>query len=161
MSETILRGDGSWPWNAHVIGDDIVVYNCRGTAFGGSNDPEDGGETASGISTRDNPGLRACALPMIYTGKGKALRAALGGSPIPRLPWKTMVEIVERHSGRKLTVPVIDLGPAKRTGNAIDLTVAAARYFDPKATATRFAIRCDYRIIGGAKYLTGKGSYSA
>lgn len=160
MSETVLRGDGTWPWNAFVVGDDIVVRNCRGTAFGGSNDPEDSGETASGISTKANPAMRACALPMIYTGKGKALKAALGGSPIPRIPWKTLVEIREISTGKTLTVPVIDLGPAKRTGNAIDLTVAAARYFDPNATATRFAIHCDYRIIGGAKFLSGKGSYT-
>lgn len=160
MSETVLRGDGTWPWNAFVVGPDIVVRNCRGTAFGGSRDPEDSGETASGISTKANPAMRACALPMIYTGKNQALKAALGGSPIPRLPWKTWVEIRELSTGKTLTVPVIDLGPAKRTGNAIDLTVAAARYFDPKATATRFSIRCDYRIIGGAKFLAGKGSYT-
>lgn len=153
---TILRGDGSWPFSAHVDGDDIVVAGVRGTCFGGANDPQDSGETASGISTKANPTIRACALPMIYTGKNKALRKALGGSPIPKLPWKTMVEIM--GNSKRLTVPVIDLGPAKRTGNAIDLTIAAARFFDGKATATNFELECSYRIIGGAKFLKGKGS---
>lgn len=153
----ILRGDGTWPWNAYVDGNDIVVLGARATAFGGSRDPQDSGETASGISTRLNPGMRACALPMIYTGTNRSLRKALGGSPIPKVPWKTQVEIICRETRRKLTVPVIDLGPAKRTGNAIDLTVAAARFFDEDATATRFEMICDYRIIGGARFLKGGG----
>ena len=162
MSEdlTILRGDGSWPWNAYVNGDDIEVIAARATCFGGGNDPEDSGETASGISTKANPALRACALPMIYTGTNKALLKALGGSPIPKLPWKTMVQITEAATGKILTVPVIDLGPAKRTGNAIDLTVAAARYFKPTATATNFSMACHFKILGGAKFLKGKGSHT-
>lgn len=154
---TLLRGDGSWPWSARVDGDDIIVTDVIATCFGGSNDPQDNGETASGISTKGNPTLKACALPMIYTGNSAALRKALGGSPIPKLPWKTMVEIIA--NGKRLTVPVIDLGPAKKTGNAIDLTLAAARFFDGNATASNFEIECSYRILGGAKYLTGKGSY--
>ena len=150
----ILRGDGTWPWTAHVDGIDIIVTNVRGTCFGGDSDPEDSGATASGISTRNNPTLKACALPMCYDGRNAALRKALGGSPIPKMPWMTKVEIMA--NGKTLIVPVIDLGPAKRTGNAIDLTIAAARFFDSSATATRFEIRCSYRILGGARYVAGK-----
>jgi len=154
MSEdlTILRGDGTWPWNAHIDGDDIVVTG-RATCFGGSNDPQDSGETASGISTKGNPNLKACALPMAYKGSSKALLKALGGSPIPKLPWKTKVQV--EAMGKTLIVPVIDLGPGKRTGNVLDLTIAAARYFKPDATATRFAVNVTYRILGGAKFVTG------
>ena len=155
---TILRGDGTWPFSAHVDGADILVIGCRATCFGGSDDPEDSGETASGISTKDRPTLKACALPMCYSGTSKALRKALGGSPIPKVPWGTLVEIIS--NGRRLTVPVIDLGPAKRTSNAIDLTLAAARYFDSSATARNFELECSYRIIDGAKFLTGKGTHA-
>ena len=155
---TILRGDGTWPWSAHVDGDDILVIGVRGTCFGGSNDPQDNGQTASGISTKQNPLLKACALPMNYAGNDPALLKALGGSPIPKLPWGTKVEIMS--NGKRLMVPVIDLGPAKRTSNAIDLTLAAARFFDGQATASDFSLECSYCIIGGAKYLTGKGSLS-
>ena len=91
----VLRGDGSWPWNAFVNGDDIEVIAARATCFGGGSDPQDSGETASGISTKANPGLQACSLPMIYTGNNAALLKALGGSPIPKVPWKTMVQITE------------------------------------------------------------------
>jgi hypothetical protein len=146
-----LKGDGTWPFTVRVDGDDLVVENVRATCFGGANDPEDSGATASGISTKGNPSLKACALPMIYGGKNKALLRALGGSPIPRLPWQTMVRVTAKD-GRELVVPVIDLGPAKRTGNAIDLTIAAARFFTPGASATNFAMMCDFRILGGAKY---------
>lgn len=152
----ILRGDGTWPFSAHVDGDDLLVIGVRATCFGGSDDPEDSGETASGVSTKDNPTLKACALPMHYAGKSPALIKALGGSPIPKLPWGTKVEVMSK--GRRLVVPVIDLGPAKRTGNAIDLTIAAARFFNGAATARSFEMECSYRIIGGAKHLKGKGS---
>jgi hypothetical protein len=87
---------------------------------------------------------------MIYKGPNKALLNALGGSPIPKLPWKTQVEV--KAMGKTLTVPVIDLGPGKRTGNVLDLTIAAARFFKPDATATRFSLIVTYRIIGGAKF---------
>ena len=152
----ILRGDGTWPFSAHVDGADLLVIGVRATCFGGSDDPEDSGATASGVSTKDNPSLKACALPMQYSGKSPALLKALGGSPIPKLPWGTKVELMSK--GRRLVVPVIDLGPAKRTGNAIDLTIAAARFFNGGATARSFEMECSYRIIGGAKYLKGKGS---
>lgn len=155
----ILRGDGTWPWTAHVDGNDILVIGVRGTCFGGANDPQDSGETASGISTKKNPGLKACSLPMdgrMFSRLSKAEHRALDGSPIPKLPWHTKVEIMA--DGKHLIVPVIDLGPAKRTGNAIDLTIAAARFFNSSASATNFEIQCSFRIIGGARYLTGKGS---
>lgn len=153
---TILRGDGTWPFSARVDGADIIVTDVCATCFGGSADPEDNGETASGISTKAHPTLKACALPMIYRGKNKALLKALGGSPIPKLPWRTQVEILA--NGKRLVVPVIDLGPAKRTGNAIDLTLAAARFFSSAASATHFKLQCSYRIIGGAGFLKQKGS---
>ncbi len=149
----ILRGDGTWPWHAFIAGDDIVVLGARATCFGGGNDPQDSGETASGINTKRNPKIEGCALPMVYHGQQVRLLKALGGSPIPRLPWKTLVEITA--NGKTVRVPVIDLGPAKKTGNAIDLTIAAARQFKKNASATNFAIQCDYRIIGGAKYAGG------
>jgi len=151
----ILRGDGSWPWSAHIDGNDIIVVNARATCFGGAFDPEDSGDTASGLSTKENPTLKGCALPRIYTGKNKPLIKALGGSPIPNVPFMIQVEVTDASSGRKLTVPFIDIGPAKRTGNAIDLTIAAARFFKPKASATSFELRCHYRIIGGAQYVKG------
>jgi hypothetical protein len=163
MSEsdlTILRGDGTWPWSAHIDGNDIIVLNARATCFGGDSDPQDNGETASGVNTKANPTLKACALPRIYVGKNKALLKALGGSPIPSIPFQIKVEVTDPATGKTLTVPFIDIGPAKWTGNALDLTIAAARYFNPKATANRFELLCSYRIIGGAKYLKRKGSHS-
>jgi len=149
---TLLQGDRTWPWHAWIDGDDIVVLNARATAFGGQYDPQDNGETASGLSTKMNPSFIGCALPMIYTGTGKALLAALGGSPIPRIPWRSMVQVTEVSTGKQIIAKVIDLGPAKRTGNAIDLTVAAARMFNPHATASNFELACHYRILDAARF---------
>ena len=150
----ILRGDGTWPWSAHVDGPDIIVVNARGTCFGGANDPQDSGETASGVSTRLHPDIVGCALPLIYTGKSRSLLAALGGSPLPKIPWKTPVEITDAATGKTIIAQLIDLGPGKRTGNAIDLTMAAARLFNPRASATNFSLRCHFRIRGAAKFLS-------
>lgn len=152
QSGRILRGDGSFPWTAEIDGDDIVIRNARVTCFGGSEDPQDSGETASGISTKANPGLMACALPMNYTGVDGPTRRALIGSPIPMLPWKTLVRFTDLIRGSSIDVPVIDLGPARDTGNQADLSIAAARHFDAGASARDFELRCEVRILGGAKF---------
>lgn len=145
-SGKVLKGDGTWPWAATIDWGDIVVMNARATCFGGANDPQDSGETASGISTKENPNLAAVSLPMDFGDKVKNTK----GSPIPKVPWKTMVRVFAM--GQVHDFPVIDIGPAKRTGNGIDLTIAAARMFKPTATATNFEMHCDYRIIGGAVF---------
>ena len=51
------------------------------------------------------------------------------GSPIPRIPWGTKIEVKHLASGKTITVTLIDLGPARGTGNAIDLTPAAFKQF--------------------------------
>lgn len=150
-----LKGDGTWPWTAEVSGADVIVRNARATCFGGSGDPQDGGGTASGISTADNPGIEACSLPMdgrMFKGLSPGEHRALDGSPIPRVPWKTLVQVT--RGVQTFTFPVIDLGPGKRTGNALDLTIAAARRFDSKASATNFEAQVDFRILDGAKFAT-------
>lgn len=137
-----------------IVGEDLVVRNVRCTCFGGLHDPQDSGKTASGLSTK-NPKVRGVALPRRYIGKNRAVLKALGdGLFPPRLPFHLQVEITELKTGKKTTAPFIDIGPATHTGNYLDVTVAVAREFDPKATATRFAMRCDFRVIGGARYAT-------
>lgn len=152
----------AWPWKSRIDGDDVVVDLCRMTCFGGSDDPQDSGATASGISTKDRPDFAACSLPMDGRAWGwppathDVLTArehlALDGSPIPRVPFKTMVRVTVDH--KTVEIPVIDLGPGRKTGNALDLTIAAARLFDPKASARSFEAHGSYRVLGAAKYAT-------
>ena len=136
----ILKGDGSFAFTAEVDGDDILVRGGQATWFGGANDPEDDGETASGVNTKKRPNILGCALPLNY--------GPCAGSPIPKVPWGTKVEITHLATGDKITVPVIDLGPARDTGHAIDLTVAVFQQFAPLATGR---IVVDYRVLGAAK----------
>jgi len=140
---TVLKGDGTWAFVALVDGNDLVVRNAKTTWFGGPNDPLDNGETASGISTIKRPDILGCAIPMNF-GPCK-------GSPIPRVPWGTKVEVKHLDSGKTIMVAVIDLGPGRSTGNALDLTPAAFREFAPLAVGK---ITLEYRIPGAAKYLT-------
>ena len=139
----ILTGEGFWGFTPVVEGNDIVVRGAVATWFGGADDPEDNGETASGISTRKRPQIEACALPMNF-GPCK-------GSPIPRVPWGTKVEISHVASGKIITVPVIDLGPARGTGHAIDLTPAAFAHYGAR---TQGVVIVDYRIVGGARFVS-------
>lgn len=150
---TLLVRDGSWPWQAVIDGADIVILGARATCFGGFDDPQDNGETASGVSTK-TPGILGCSLPMDTRGMhglSQGEHDALDGSPIPWLPWETQVEITAFGQTHKF--PLLDAGPAKKTGNAVDLTRAAARLFVPNATETNFAMGCGVRIIGGAKFV--------
>ncbi len=138
----MLAGDGTWSFTAIVDGNDIVVRNATATWFGGANDPEDNGETASGISTKKRPDIEGCAIPMNY--------GPCAGSPLPKVPWGTRVEVTHLATGEKITVPVIDLGPARSTGNALDLTVAAFKQFAPLSQGK---ITVDYRVLDAARYL--------
>ena len=139
----VLTGTGYWGFTPVVEGNDIVVRGAVATWFGGADDPEDNGETASGVSTKKRPQIEGCALPMDF-GPCK-------GSPIPRVPWGTKVEISHVASGKKITVPVIDLGPARGTGHAIDLTPAAFAHFGAR---TQGVVIVDYRIVGGARFVS-------
>lgn len=142
---TLLIGDGTWFFAANVDGDDIVVRNVTATWFGGDNDPGDDGHTASGVNTKGAPGLLGCALPL------RDRVPSTKGSPIPDLPWQTMVRVFCSATGRTVDVPLIDLGPAKQTHHAIDLTQAA--FTQLGVPLPRGVMTVDYRIIGGASRL--------
>lgn len=141
--DTTIYGDGRWVFTARRDGHDIVVEDVIATWFGGANDPEDNGETASGISTAKHPEIQGCALPMDLGPKLPSTQ----GSPIPRVPWWTQVEVVSRWTGRKIVVPVIDVGPSRASGHALDLTQAAFTALGGSLTTGR--IRVDYRIVQG------------
>lgn len=143
-----LKGDGTWPLiHARIDGDDILISDAVVTAFGGTSDSMDSGETASGYSTKDHPDVLGCALPM-----RRDASSALRGSPIPKLPWFTEVIFIDPIERTQVRTKLIDEGPNKRVGHAGDLSVAAARMFDPKATANNFTKTLNIRILGGAKY---------
>lgn len=147
-----------------IEGEDIMVQGTA-TAFGGDNDSMDNGETASGYNTKGNPDLLGVALPMrnstVYT-KGRGY--VLAGSPIPKMPFGILpsgklnlkgafVDVTFPNGVTIPKIPVIDLGPAAWTKDAIDLSVGLARKYKPKATANNFGCGVVYRIRGGARYL--------
>jgi hypothetical protein len=146
-----------WEWLALATdaGDILTVKTLQVvTFFGGMNDPEDNGETASGVSTRD-PAVMGCALP----GNRPHL-PELAGSPVPAsLPFKTMVRFWNPENNRQIEVPYIDLGPAlyvvedcvkRYLHRGADLTIAAFKALggDPD----KGSLRLKYRILGAAKY---------
>ena len=140
----LLRGDGRYGFTARVEGDDLVVSGVRATWFGGADDPDDNGQTASGLSTRRHPDLLGCALPM----NGYRLTR---GSPLPDLPYMTTtVRVACPATGKQATLPLIDLGPSAppHAHAAIDLTCAAFRALggDPG----QGSLTVDFRIPGGA-----------
>lgn len=140
-----------YPWAALVEGDDLVVRGEEATWFGGSDDPMDDGRTASGVSTKANPHLLGCSLPMDLGPFAK--HNPCEGSPLPKLPWFTKVVVINRSNGTELKVQLIDLGPSAPpvATAAIDLTQAAFRALGGDLKAGRMHV--DFRIVGAAKLL--------
>jgi hypothetical protein len=131
-----------------IEGDDVWVRNVRASWFGGPNDREDSGETASGVNTRAHPDILGCALPMAGFH-----HPATNASPIPRLPWFTQVRVTNTSNGRQIQVPLIDLGPALSAAShaAIDLTETAFVQLGGKPTAGIMGVT--FSIVGGARYM--------
>ena len=152
----ILKGS-RYPWTASVVGNDIIVTGVVATWFGGANDPQDDGETASGVSTKANPHFFGCALPMdLFPSIPPTLvtrRNPCAGSPLPRFPWFTKVLFTNRENGMQAQGALIDLGPAAppKATAAADLTrplfVALGGNLDVGH------IPVDFTILGGAKPL--------
>src|SRR5258707_299880 len=135
-----LKGTDGWTFTASVVGDDIVVEDIVITCFGGNgdgtiSDPQDNGQTASGVNTKNRPvhGVSIAMDGRQFPGLSAAERSALDGAPIPRLrkngntAWNTLVEVT--IGGRTFTPAngIVDLGPgrgASRPGDphALDLT---------------------------------------
>lgn len=143
-------GDATWPWYVVIDGHDAKILPRKGRKlsaswFGGNDDPLDNGETASGILTKGNPNLLGCALPMRLSN-GKVVKSC-AGSPIKSIKWRSVVLV--RKGDKTLSIPLIDVGPAKYAGDAIDLTQAAFRQFAQKKDGV--TLIDEITIVGGAK----------
>jgi hypothetical protein len=137
-----------WSFNVIADHDDLVVNDVSAKPFGFPWDPLDNGQTASGTDLKANPSFQGCALPM-----GGFKLSVLAGSPLPKLPWQTVVRVTNLLTQKTVDLPLIDVGPPKRSGAAIALTAGAIEALggDPKSIT-----RVSYRVIGGAKNLPGK-----
>lgn len=169
MTKTILKGDGSWPFDAYIDGDDICVDNIVITAFGGYgnghiSDTQDNGDTASGTSTKFHivEGVSLAMDGRQYKGLSKAEHRALDGSPIPKLPWHSRVSVTIEGETYLFKDGIVDLGPGKQASkpgepHALDLTVPAAARVSPhlplNKIANSFSKRGSFRILGAAKFL--------
>lgn len=167
-----LTGDGTWPFIARVVGDDILCDNVVATVFGGWGDghiadPQDSGHTASGKNTKVDL-VEGVSLPMdsrfwpnMEQDDPTGFKA-LYGAPFPRIPWGTPVEITIAGVTFTPRDGIVDLGPGKGATkgelgpeHALDLTVLAAAHWSKmplRQLATSFEARVWFRIIGGAKY---------
>ena len=144
-SGDILIGGPGFYFHACVVGPDIVVRGVLATWFGGQHDPQDNGQTASGVDTKKNPDVAGCALPMHGFGL-----ASTENSPIPKIPWFTKIRVVN-YLGQKIEVPLIDLGPARYTNHGIDLTPVAFQKLGGDLNTGIISV--DYVILGGTAHL--------
>lgn len=142
-----LVGDGTWPFLVAAIdGEDIVVRGAKGTRFGGTDDGQDNGEGASGFQTAQHPEYLGVSLPMAHSHI-----ATMDGCPIPHLPWYTPVKVYSRKTFKVSYGHLIDIGPSKDTGHAIDMTNALVHSLGLSLDDGVYNV--DYRIIGAAKYV--------
>src|SRR5207247_838129 len=95
-----LTGDGNWSFTAEIDGDDIVVKDilimvCGGGGGGRINDPQDTGDTASGVNTKEEE-VWGVAVPMdgrMFARLRPEEHRDLDGSPIPRVPFHLPVQV--------------------------------------------------------------------
>lgn len=150
-----LVGDGHWSdtFRPYVPGENIRADSVKGTRFGGADDSQDGGTTASGISTANHPELLGCSLPFRQVVRGKPFGPTLG-SPIPHLPYLiTHVTITSHKTGKSITVPLLDIGPSKGTNHGIDMTNATVKALGLALSDGVYEV--DFEILGGAHYVVG------
>lgn len=160
----------AWPFSVEIVGDDICgagVITCFGGWGSGISDPQDNGNTASGVNTKTKP-VNGVSIAM--DGRDFPLlspeeHAALDGAPIRRLrnslgltAWHTPVEVT--INGVTFTPPdgIVDLGPGiqatkdRRKPHVLDLSVLAARRVSKLplvSLANEFEAVGTFRIIGG------------
>ncbi|MBV9659128.1 MAG: hypothetical protein JO295_13600 [Verrucomicrobia bacterium] len=137
-------------FQVRVEGADLVCAATRATWFGGGHDPDDSGDTASGFSTKKNPGCFGCALPLDFN---RPRNNPCAGSPLGIIPWFTPVAVTNLHGGGTVQVKLIDLGPSAppNAHAGIDLTVAAFEQLGGNLRVGELTV--SWRIIGGAKFL--------
>jgi len=147
----ILSGS-RYPWTASVEGDDIVVRGVHATWFGGSNDPEDDGTTASGISTKANPAFNGCALPVDL---GRPHNNPCHGSPLPHIPFFTKVQVTNTENGEVGECTFIDLGPSAPPVATAAIDLMQSFFVALGGDLERGTMQVEYRILGAAKYAGG------
>jgi hypothetical protein len=135
-------------WSISVDGEDIV-FGGLASWFGGPNDKDDNGQTASGVDN-SKYGTRGCALP-IPISNGEVV-VATSGTPLPALPYG--IEVTISNGDFTVTVPLIDVGPALDVGpdRPIDLTPWTFQAGLGQDLAHGLA-PVHVRVLGGAKYL--------
>jgi hypothetical protein len=138
----------------YVDGLDIVARGVVATRFGGADDAMDGGVTASGFELAKHPDKICVSLPM------RVIRVKNGvshefpytaGSPLPKFLWGTFVRVMSRKTQKVVVAPLLDLGPAIGTGNAIDMSNALVTALGLSLDDGEYLV--DFRVVGGATYL--------
>lgn len=145
MKDGTIITKPNYSFSVLVDGEDLVVENIRMTCFGGYEDTGDNGQTASGMPTKHRPEPFGCALPILPSVNSTS------NSPFPLLPWGTVVHVVVGEI--EFFCPLIDNGPGKETGNALDLAPRCARLLKADATANNFEAVGSYRVLKGATFL--------
>lgn len=156
----VLRG-GRTPdfgFRVMVIGDTLHVQAPDGdlveaSFFGGSKieDPEDNGETACGPRTR-NPDGTGNPIAGFSLPHDPHPNSGTMGSPLCGMPCGIPVTVTNPATGRTVTGPMIDNGPAYGTGHAIDCT--RKTFADLGGEYGAGLMRVSVTIPGGATHLS-------
>jgi hypothetical protein len=154
LGAMILRGGPGWPWTARVSGSDILIVGSV-TWFGGPDDPNDSGETMSGVDNK-RYGVLGCALPVAWwvssTRDSPFCWGRTSGPTTPGIPWQTPVRVTWK--GKSVEVPLIDNGPSEFAQDCCDLTPYAFDQFGVVRTRNSGTLSgATVRIIGGAKFV--------
>ena len=159
-----------WPFKYIADGEDAVIDRpITITCFGGNGDntitdPQDDGQTASGVNTKYQAviGVSIAMNGLDFPHISPAEHKALDYAPIHKMPWHTQVIVTIKGVKYTASSGIIDLGPGLQAskGNsihALDLTTPFAQLIYPNKTRRQLALDFEeigtFRIVGGAKYL--------
>lgn len=156
-----VKTSDRWKWLVvNVEGDDLVVRHVRGTCFG-SGDKLDNGVGSAGWPVGKRTDVPVVALPYRVAG-----HAQFKDSPIPAgMPVKTKdrdgitVRVFCPGTGKWVDAQLADLGPSltyrgKYLFKGIDLSKATCDGLGVKYDPDDGEYIVDFRIVGGARYLS-------
>lgn len=151
-----LTGDGTWFFKAMLDAENLKVSAAEMTWFG-VDDPQDNGLGAWGFRVKDHPTFLGVALPLAV-GPCK-------GSPIPYMPHNAQGVIVD-HAGKPVEVriyshttrktclaQIVDLGPSKFTGHAIDAMPQVWRDLGLSDFEGIGVTKVDFAVLGGVAFV--------
>lgn len=124
--------------SATGLSDDSGVFSGKATFFGKGDNRDEGTGTPLFGTVQSNSSVFGISLPKArLLSEGLVVQNANGTLSVTEKGRSARVEVFFPTTGRRVLLPVIDVGPAPQTHAAADLTVAATAFLQKKTEEQR------------------------